>query len=118
MLARVRTPKDKASIEGSVGVISTWIIAVLRNAHCFSIEELKEKVRKKIDEFNKRPFIRKKGARLSAFEEEEKFALFPLHISPYKMAKWKREHWIQTNNYMSIACFIRSLTNTSVEKSM
>lgn len=28
---RVRKPKDKASVEGTVGVISTWIIAALRH---------------------------------------------------------------------------------------
>ncbi|MFC5734283.1 IS21 family transposase, partial [Cytobacillus gottheilii] len=37
MPARVRTPKDKANVEGSVGVISTWIIAALRNMHCFTV---------------------------------------------------------------------------------
>ncbi|MFC5732330.1 Mu transposase domain-containing protein [Cytobacillus gottheilii] len=45
---------------------------------------------KKLDEFNKRPFTRKKGSRLSAFEEEEKFALSPLPIEPYKMSEWKK----------------------------
>ncbi|WP_066445331.1 IS21 family transposase [Cytobacillus gottheilii] len=90
MPARVRTPKDKASVEGSVGVISTWIIAALRNMHCFTIDELNEEVRKRLDEFNKRPFTRKKGSRLSAFEEEEKFALSPLPIEPYKMSEWKK----------------------------
>jgi len=89
MPARVRTPKDKASVEGSVGVISTWIIAALRNTHCFSIDELNIEVRKKLDEFNQRSFTRKKGSRLSAFEEEEKFALSPLPITPYKMSEWK-----------------------------
>lgn len=44
---------------------------------------------KKLDEFNQRPFTRKKGSRLSAFEEEEKFALSPLPITPYKMSEWK-----------------------------
>ena len=34
--------KDKASVEGSVGAISTWIIATLRYSHCFSINELNE----------------------------------------------------------------------------
>lgn len=29
--ARVRAPKDKPNAEGSVGVISTWITAALRN---------------------------------------------------------------------------------------
>lgn len=89
MPARVRTPKDKASVEGSVNVISTWIIAALRNTQCFSIEELNEEVWKKLAEFNERPFTRKKGCRLSAFEEEEKFALSPLPSMPYKMSEWK-----------------------------
>lgn len=89
MPARVRTPKDKASVEGSVGVISTWIIAALRNFQCFSIDELNEEVLRKLNEFNQRPFTRKKGSRFSAFEEEEKFALSPLPAVPYKMSEWK-----------------------------
>ncbi|WP_347568876.1 IS21 family transposase [Evansella sp. AB-P1] len=101
MPARVRTPKDKASVEGYVGVISTWIIAALRNTHCFSIDELNEEVWKKLDEFNQRPFTRKKGSRLSAFEEEEKFAFSPLPIAPYKMSQWKKTT-IGPNYHLSI----------------
>ncbi|GAB2550293.1 IS21 family transposase [Gracilibacillus alcaliphilus] len=89
MPARVRTPKDKASVEGSVNVVSTWIIAALRNTQCFSIDELNEEVWRKLDEFNQRPFTRKKGCRWSAFKEEEKFALSPLPSVPYKMSEWK-----------------------------
>lgn len=89
MPARVRSPKDKSSVEGSVGTLSTWIIAALRNTQCFSIDELNEEVWKKLDEFNNRPFTRKSGNRLSAFEEEEKFALSPLPSTPYKMSEWK-----------------------------
>lgn len=89
MPARVRSPKDKASVEGSVGVISTWIIAALRNSHCFSIEELNEELRKKLEEFNHRPFTRKEGCRYTAFEEEEKFALSPLPDMPYKISEWR-----------------------------
>lgn len=29
--ARVRAPKDKAAVEGTVGIISTFILAALRN---------------------------------------------------------------------------------------
>ena len=39
--ARVRAPKDKPNAEGSVGVISTWITAALRNEQFFSLAELK-----------------------------------------------------------------------------
>lgn len=89
MPARVRSPKDKASVEGSVGVISTWIIAALRNTYCFSIEELNEELWKKLEEFNHRPFTRKKGCRFSAFEEEEKFALSSLPDTQYKIPEWR-----------------------------
>ena len=33
--ARVRKPKDKPNVEGSVGKISTWITAALRNEQFF-----------------------------------------------------------------------------------
>ena len=35
--ARVRKPKDKPGVEGSVGKISTWITAALRNEQFFSL---------------------------------------------------------------------------------
>ena len=34
--ARVRSPKDKAAVEGTVGIISTFILAALRNRQCLS----------------------------------------------------------------------------------
>jgi transposase len=46
--ARVRSPKDKASVEGSVGVISTWIIAALRNRQFLSLWELNLAIRSKL----------------------------------------------------------------------
>ncbi len=90
MPARVRAPKDKSSVEGSVSTISTWIIAALRNTQCFSIDELNESVKQKLEAFNQRDFTRKQGNRLSAFETEEKFALSPLPITPYKLSVWRK----------------------------
>lgn len=54
--ARVRAPKDKPNAEGSVGVISTWITAALRNEQFFSLAELNKAIRRKLDEFVNRPF--------------------------------------------------------------
>lgn len=88
--ARVRKPKDKPSVEGTVGIITTWIIASLRNQVFFSLHELNEAVRLKLDEFNQKEFQKKKGSRLTAFLEEEKFALLPLPASQYEMAHWKK----------------------------
>lgn len=42
-----------------------------------------------MNEFNQRPFTQKQGSRLSAFEEEEKFALSPMPTASYKMSEWK-----------------------------
>jgi transposase len=87
--ARVRKPKDKAAAEGTVGVISTWILAALRNQRYFSLLELNQAIRDKLDTFNSNPFQKKAGSRLSSFQEEEKHALQPLPVSPYELAFWK-----------------------------
>lgn len=58
--ARVRTPKDKPNAEGTVGNISTWITAALRDEQFFSIAELNQAIRNKIELFNQRPFQKKK----------------------------------------------------------
>lgn len=87
--ARVRRPKDKASAESTVGHISTWIIASLRNQEFFSLKELNEAVQDKLMEFNQKPFQKKQGSRQTAFKEEEHFALTPLPASPYEIATWR-----------------------------
>ena len=40
LLARPRSPKDKAFVEGAVGMASTWILAALRNRQFLSLTEL------------------------------------------------------------------------------
>ena len=86
--ARVRAPKDKATVEGNVGVISTWITAALRNQQFLSLWELNEAIRCKLSEFNSKPFQKKEGSRKSVFQEEKPFLLsLPEH--PYELAVWK-----------------------------
>ena len=87
--ARVRHPKDKPSAEGTVGIISTWITAALRNQEFFSIRELNQAIHIKLDEFNRKPYQKKPGSRLSVFLEEEKATLMPLPATPYELATWK-----------------------------
>jgi transposase len=87
--ARVRKPKDKPNAEGTVGVISTWILAALRQQRFFSLAELNEAIQNKLAIFNSNPFQKKTGSRLSVFLEEEKAALQPLPVSSYELAMWK-----------------------------
>ena len=87
--ARVRKPKDKPNVEGTVGNISTWIIAALRNQKYFSLTALNQAIREKLDAFNRKPFQKKEGSRLSVFLEQEKPFLQPLPGTPYELATWK-----------------------------
>jgi transposase len=99
--ARVRKPKDKPTAEGTVGIISTWIIAALRNEKFFTIAELNEAIRKKLDDFNKRPFQKKEGNRHSIFLGEEKPFLAPLPVTSYELAEWKIAT-VQFNYHISV----------------
>ena len=86
--ARPVKPKDKPNAEGTVKVIETWILAALRNRKFFSFEDLNKAIAEKLNEFNAKPFQKRKGSRLSAFLEEEKEFLMPLPASPYETAVW------------------------------
>jgi transposase len=84
----VRKPKEKASVERAVGIISTWIIAALRNREFFSLEEMNEAIWLKLDDFNKKPFQKRPGCRESAYKGELPF-LMPLPLKPYEISLWK-----------------------------
>lgn len=99
--ARVRKPRDKPNAEGAVGIISTWIIASLRNQTYFTITELNEAISDKLYEFNSRPFQKKPGSRLSVFLDEEKYTLQPLPAYAYELATWKIAT-VQFNYHISI----------------
>lgn len=86
--ARVRAPKDKATVEGSVGIISTWILAALRKRRFLSLGELNEAIREKLTEFLHKPFQKKDGSRSSLFAEEKPY-LSALPSHPYELATWK-----------------------------
>lgn len=101
MPARVRTPKDKASVEGSVRTISTWIIAALRHNRFFTLKEWRKEAAKKLEEFNHRTFTKREGSRWSAFLGEEKPYLGSLPPTPYKMYEWLLAK-VQPNYHVSI----------------
>lgn len=86
--ARVRSPKDKAIVEGTVGVISTFILAALRNRQFLSLNELNEAIWERLHTFNHKPFQKRDGSRATVFEEEKAF-LFPLPPRPFELSTWK-----------------------------
>lgn len=106
--ARVRAPKDKPNAEGSIGIISTWVTAALRNEQFFSISELNLAIRQKLEEFSRCLFQEKKGSRYEIFRDEEQPLLAPLPVAPYELAEWKQAT-VQFNYHISCAGMLYSV---------
>lgn len=99
--ARVRASKDKPNAEGTVGNISTWITAALRDEQFFSLAELNRAIRDKLELFNQRLFQKKEGSRRSLFLEAEKPLLAPLPATRFELSGWKTAT-VQFNYHISV----------------
>lgn len=99
--ARVRTPKDKSSVEGAVGFVSRQLIAALRNAHCFSIQELNSLIQEKLLELNTESFQKRPGSRKKVFEEEEFQYMTSLPPRPFKLSEWRTAK-VQLNYHVQV----------------
>lgn len=97
----VRKPKQKASVEGTVGKIATAIIAKLRNRSFFSLAELKEAISQALDDFNQAPFQKRQYSRAEVFEDERKY-LRHLPAVPYEVASWEYNHKVYPNFHVCI----------------
>lgn len=83
----VRKPKQKASVEGTVGKVATAIIAKLRNKVFYSFQELKVGVSDKLFDFNSGSFQKREGSRSAVYQEERRY-LQKLPAIPYEIAEW------------------------------
>ena len=64
---RVRSPKDKAMVEGTVGVITNFVLGALRNRRFLSLPELNESIWERLKILNNAPFQKRDGSRAAAF---------------------------------------------------
>ena len=99
--SRVRKPKDKPSVEGTVGYISRQIIASLRNYQCFHLEDLNTRIFEKLEEINTTDFQKREGSRRDVFEEEEKSHLHPLPPTRFKLTEWAKAK-VQPNYHVQM----------------
>jgi transposase len=86
--ARVRAPRDKATVEGVVGHVSNFILAAIRNQRFFTLYELNGAIKERLHTLNHRQFTKKEGSRASLFAEERTL-LLPLPQHEYEHATWK-----------------------------
>ncbi|MGL4799687.1 MAG: IS21 family transposase [Cellulosilyticaceae bacterium] len=98
----VRKPKQKASVEGTVGKIATAIIAKLRHKTFYSFAQLKESVAEALNAFNEAPFQKRQYNRKEVFQEEKQH-LRALPDIPYEVATWEYHHKVYPNSHACIS---------------
>ena len=115
MLSVITDKKDKPNAEGTVGNISTWITAALRNEQFFSLVELNRVIREKLEQFNRKLFQKKEGSRLDLFLEDEKPLLSPLPATRFELSDWKTAT-VQFNYHISVDGMLYSVPYEYIKK--
>ena len=106
--ARVREPRDKGQVEGSIGWLETWLLEWLRGKQFSSFEELNVEIKKRVTELSKRPFQKRAGSRESVFLELDKPALRSLPLTPYEIPVY-RERKVPDNYHVEFEGFSYSV---------
>ncbi len=100
---RVRRPKDKASVENTVGHVATVVIASLRDRQFTSLAQLQQAVDERIGAYNQAPFQKRPGSRQSVFESEEAPLLRPLPAVAFEVSTWVRRRRVGRDGHIAWA---------------
>ena len=87
--ARVRKPRDKASVETGVGVIERRAMMALRKRRSMSPPDFNRALIAQVMAIDPRPFRKREGSRESIFLGQEKPMPIPLPGKPYEMSARK-----------------------------
>jgi transposase len=106
--ARVKRPRDKPVVEGSVRFVAGQVAAVLRNRRFVGLAELNEAIFDQVAEINARPFQKREDSRQIVFERDEKPPLTPLPPARFELADLRKAkvapnyHISLDRNYYSV----------------
>lgn len=95
------TPKGKPSVEGTVGKVTTDILARLRNKTFYSVYDANEAVKILLKDFNSRDFQKREGSRVEVYLLDELPRLKTLPKEPYEYGVWKTVT-VQYNYHVSV----------------
>lgn len=85
--ARVKRPRDKSTVEGSVRFFANQIIAVLRDRRFVGLAELNEAIFEQVAQINARPFQKREDSRRVVFDRDEAALLNPLPAIRFELAE-------------------------------
>ncbi|GAB3129012.1 IS21 family transposase [Glaciibacter psychrotolerans] len=97
---RVRHPRDKSSTENTVAHVATWVIAGLRKETFTSLAQLRLRIREQMDAYNREPFQKRVGSRLSVFTTEEKPLLQALPAAAFEISTWSYKRKVNANAHV------------------
>lgn len=85
---RVRKPRDKARVESAVQVAQRQLLAAIRDLVFFSVGELNQALRPRLEQLNAQPFQKLEGSRQQWFQTLDQPKLRPLPPTPFVVATW------------------------------
>ena len=88
--ARVRKPKDKAKVEGSVLIVERDVLAPLRKQTFHGLGELNDAMRPLVAQINERIMKSYDASRAQLYEKIDKPAMRPLPLERYEHAEWSK----------------------------
>ena len=100
---RIKRPRDKGPVEGTVMKIYNAVYAALHNEVFHDIGSMNDRIQELLDEFNSKPSRVTGRSRLDIFETEEKPLLGPLPETPFrfryrKQVKLTGSYHVQVGN--------------------
>ena len=87
--ARAGKPKDKALVEGAVGIVMRYFRFVYRRRTFTSLAEVNQALAEAVNKINAKIHTRFKTSREERFTKLEKSTLAPLPLEPYSISDWK-----------------------------
>ncbi len=118
MPTNVRKPKEKASVEGTVGKIATAVIAKLRGNTYHNLVDLERDVLKATNDFNNSPFQKRAGSRRLVYEADELPLLRKLPNTPFEISHWDYGHTVGLNCHVTFKKNFYSVPFEYVKKSV
>lgn len=88
--ARIKTPRDKPVVEGSVRFVANQVGAVLRNRRFVGLAELNEAIFDEVAQINDRPFQKREDSRQIVFGRDEQPLLTPLPAVRFELADLRK----------------------------
>ena len=115
--ARVRRPRDKPVVEGSVRFVAYQVAAVLRDRRFVGLAELNEAIFDEVAEINARPFQKREDSRAIVFARDERPLLTPAPPVRFELADLRKAK-VAPNYHIQLDKNFYSVPSTLIGRSV